>query len=199
MISTCKRHVFSTTNHKAHTNYLVMLSKYQQEDLCIPYGGADSHVGGPIWFPLTPLSGPNVKLANVTGFDEDSAKKFGLPIIGAVIKATNEDGTTLMLCAKHLIYNASSPHTLLSCYQMRELGIIVDDVSKCHLKDSTTNGTHSITFPNHGQIINLVTRGALSTFTVSKPTLDEYLHTPEEQILDIAIENWNPKNTMRNS
>jgi hypothetical protein len=183
----------SSIPSKAHTKYLAMLVNYTQDDLCIPDGGADSHVGGRTWLPLTPLSGPNVKFANVTGFDEESARKFNLPIVAAVLKTVNEEGKEIFLRAKHLIFNATSAHTLLSTYQMRERGIIVDDVSRRHLKDETTNGTHTITFPSEGHVINLTTRGALSTFSVSKPTLSEYLNASESTIVDISIENWNPQ------
>ena len=48
-------------------------------------------------------------------------------------------------------------------------------------------------FSEHHQVINLFTRGALSTFQVSKHTLKECLDTPEEDIVDIAIEHWNPQ------
>ena len=64
---------------KAHTDYWAMLSNIQT-DLCIPDGGADSHVGGKAWLPLTALSGPGVRYANVTGFDEHAAKKYGYPL-----------------------------------------------------------------------------------------------------------------------
>ena len=97
---------------QAHMECLVMLFSHTQ-DLCIPDGGADSHVGGRTWLPLTPLSGPNVKFANVAGFDEDSAHKFGLPIVTAVLKAVNEEGKEIILRAKHLIFNATSAHTCL--------------------------------------------------------------------------------------
>ena len=106
-----------------------MLVNYTQ-DLCIPDGGADFNVGGKTWLPLTPLSGPNVKFENVTGFDEEAAKKFGLTILTAVLKTINTDGKEIMMRAKHLIFNATSTHNLMSTYQMRELGVIVDDVSK---------------------------------------------------------------------
>ena len=139
------------------------------------------------------LSGPNVKFANVTGFDEEAAKKFGLPIVAAVLKTVNTEGKEIMMRAKHLIFNATSPHTLLSTYQMRELGIIVDDVSKLHLKDRDNNGTHTISFPIQGHSINLTTKGALSTFPVTNPTLSVYLSTPENDIVDISIYNWNPQ------
>ena len=96
-----------------------------------------------------------------------------------------------MLGDKHLIFNVTSTHTLLFTCQMRELVIIADCVSKCHLKDETTNGTHTISFPEKGHTLNLITRGASSTFTVTKPTLSEHLNTPEGNIVDISIENWN--------
>ena len=135
----------------------------------------------------------NIQFANVTGFDEEAAKKFGLPIVSAVLKTVNTEGKEIMIRANHLIFNATSPHTLLSTYQMRELGVIVDDVSKRHLKDKDTNGTHSISFPSQGHSINLTTRGALSTFHVTKPTLSEYLNTPGSDIVDISIEHWSPQ------
>ena len=54
--------------HKAHTNYIAMLTNINH-GLFIIDGGADSHVGGKMWLPLIPLSGPNVRFANITGFD----------------------------------------------------------------------------------------------------------------------------------
>ena len=94
--------------------------------------------------------------------------------------------------AKHLIYNASSPHRLLFNYYIRELGVVKDDVSKRHLRDVDTHGTHSIKFSN-GHIIDLKTRGALPTFSVSKPTIEEYLNAPKDDIVNIAFEHWNPQ------
>ena len=42
-------------------------------------------------------------------------------------------------------------------------------------------------------VIGLTTKGPLSTFDVTKPLLEEYLNTPEEDILDIALEYWDPQ------
>ena len=170
----------TTTTCKAHTEYWSMLAN-MTPDLCIPDGGADSHVGGKTWLPLTPISGNNIKYANVTGFDENSAKKFGLPIIAAIAKVTTREGISIILRAKHMIYNGTSSHTLLSTYQMREVGLIVDDVSKRHWKDRNSTGTQSIISPNGNHVINLITKGALNTFQISKPTIEEYANTPEEK------------------
>ena len=45
----------SNVSTQAHTECLAMLFSHTQ-DLCIPDGGADSHVGGKTWLTLTPLS-----------------------------------------------------------------------------------------------------------------------------------------------
>jgi len=183
-------HVNNVTIH-AHTNYWMMLAKFTQ-DLSVADSGADSHVVGKAWLILTPTSGPGVRYANVIGFDEHSAKKFGLPIVSSVTKAITSTGKTVFLRALHSIYNATSPHTLLSNFEMREVGLIVDAVTKRHLKDSNTYGTHSIQTPS-GHVIDLKTRGALPTFDVSKPTLEEYRNAAEEDIIDIALQHWNPQ------
>ena len=44
---------------RAHTNYWA-LNFNSSTDICIVDGGADSHVGGQAWLPLSPLSGPTV-------------------------------------------------------------------------------------------------------------------------------------------
>ena len=75
-----------------HTNYYAY-NFNSSVDTCIVDSGADSHVGGNAWLPLTPISGPLVKTANVIGFDESSTCKTGLPIIAAVTKVETEHGT----------------------------------------------------------------------------------------------------------
>jgi len=174
-----------------HTNYYAMLS-HVKEQICIPDGGEDSHVGEQSWLPLTSTEGPLVKYANVIGFDSESARKSGLPIVTAITKTRTTNGTEIILRAKHLVYNGSSPHTLLSTFQMRETGAIVDDVSKRHRKDETNRGTHSIRFPQ-GHTIELKHRTVLSTFDSSLPTLEEYDSFPDESIVDIALQDWNPQ------
>ena len=64
---------------------------------------------------------------------------------------------------------------------------------KCHFKDEITKGTHYISFLSQGHTISLNTRGTLSTFPVTNPTLSEYINTPDKDIVDISIDNWNPQ------
>src|SRR5210317_1676739 len=105
---------------------------------------------------------------------------------------TTDDGKPIFLRAKHGIQNESSRHTLLSSYQMREVGFVVDDVSTRHMKSPTERGTHSIQIPNN-VTIGLQTRAALSTFVLSRPSWDQWVHATPDQIVDISQENWNPQ------
>src|SRR5210317_193640 len=105
---------------------------------------------------------------------------------------TTDEGKTIFLRAKHSIQNESSCHTLLSAYQMREVGFIVDDVSTRHMKSPTECGTHSIQIPNN-ITIGLTTRVVLSTFTLSSPSWEQWVHARPDEIKDISHENWNPQ------
>ena len=146
---------------RANLNYLNKLSQ-ETEHLCIVDGGADTHVGGKAWLSLIDLQGPCVKLVNVIGFDENTTRKTGLPIGDMVAKCITQEGETKFLCAKHMIVNVSSQHTLLSSYQMRELGMVVDDVSRRHFKSPFEHGTQTIQATKE-DLIDLKTRAALST------------------------------------
>ena len=151
---------------QANLKYIAMLST-APTDLCIIDGGADSHVGGRHWLPLTPLSGPMVRLANVTGFDDQAARKYGLPIVKAVLKVVIPQ-KVLYLRSKHLIFNASVQHTLLESYEMQECGLIVDDVHPRHKKDEHNPGTYSVTSQGNDFAIPLQARSALATFQCQK-------------------------------
>src|SRR5210317_1356320 len=105
---------------------------------------------------------------------------------------TTDNGKPIFLRAKHGIQNESSKHTLLSSYQMREVGFVVDDVSTRHMKSPTEQGTHSIQIPNN-ITIGLQTRAALSTFVLSCPSWDQWIHATSDQIVDISQKNWNPQ------
>src|SRR5210317_1412612 len=75
---------------------------------------------------------------------------------------------------------------------MREVGFVVDDVSTRHMKSPTEQGTHSIQIPNN-ITIGLMTRAALSTFVLSFPSWEQWIHALPDQIVDISQENWNPQ------
>lgn len=155
----------------------------------------DCHIGGKHWLPLTPTEGPHVRYANVVGFDNQSACKNGLPIIVAITKIIGKDGQPILACSYHWIYNISSTHTLLSTYELREAGIIIDDVSKCHLCSlNGERGTQTLYFKEDIEIA-LHSQCALMTCMATLPTMAEYTLALQGKIhlVDIGIMNWNPK------
>ena len=152
-------------------------------------GGADTHVLGNTWKPLYSID-DNTPRADVIDFDSNATCKKGLPIGSYATKTTTDQGKEVILRATHAVGNSSSSHSLLCTYQMRETGIIVDNVSKNHTINSKgEKGTQSITFKD-GTTIALKCRHTLMSFETSIPTEHEIQTLP---IYDIAIEGWDPQ------
>ena len=145
-----------------------MLTKLNK-GLSIIDAGADTHAVGNTWKPLSPIA-DNTPRADVIGFDTNAARKKGLPIGAYVTKTMTSDGKEIILRENHAVSNVSSPHSLLCTFQIRELGVIVDDVSKNHHIDMGGNkGTQSIVFED-GTKFNLKCRYTLMSFHTSTPT-----------------------------
>ena len=152
-------------------------------------GGADTHVVGNTWKPLYQVDNTTPR-ADVIGFDSNAARKKGLPIGAYATKTTTDQGKEVILRAKHAVGNSSSSHSLLCTYQMRETGIIVDDVSKKHtINNEGDKGTQTITFKD-GITIALKCRHTLMSFETSIPTEHEIQTLPT---YDIAMEGWDPQ------
>jgi hypothetical protein len=119
--------------------------------------GADTCVVGDGWKIIT-RSTPK-RYANLVGYDEHSTKKRHLKIVSADSIVTTNDDERVILRVHEAVSNPGSAMTLLSEYQMRENGIIVDSVAKTHKKDADgTFGTQSITIDDH-TTIPLIVRG----------------------------------------
>src|SRR5210317_2125751 len=185
MIQT-SRHV-NTCVVRANIHFINKLATIENH-LVIVDGGSDTHLVGSAWLCILKFN----QLANVVGYDEASTKKKGLPMGVYVSMYTSDDGKPIFLRAKHGIQNESSKHTLLSSYQTREVGFVVDEFSTRHMKPPTERGTHSIQIPNN-ITIGLQMRAALSTFVLSRPSWDQWIHAALDQIVDISRENWNPQ------
>ena len=69
--------------------------------------------------------------ANLIGFDVRSATKGGLLIVTAST-ITEVNGKPFLLRVHEAVYNAGSPTTLLSEYQLHDYGCLVDSVSTKH-------------------------------------------------------------------
>jgi hypothetical protein len=134
--------------------------------------GADCVVGGFGW-QVVYLTG---RKANIIGFDAQAARKDGLAI-GSGITAVDlktEPGKTVFLVANEMVFNTSSFITLLSEYQIREYGGVIDSVASHHKRSQKTNDYGTQCFqPNKVVIIPFKNNGALMTFDTREPTMKE--------------------------
>ena len=90
-------------------------------------GGADTCVLGKGW---EILSTHDLRRANLVGFDHETAIKRNLPVVSAITALDLPNGQSILLVIHEGIHNATSNHTLLSEFQLREFGVIID--STCH-------------------------------------------------------------------
>ena len=97
-------------------------------------GGADTCVLGKGW---EILSIHNSRRANVVGFDHETAVKRNLPIVSAITALDLPNGQSVLLLVDEGIYNETSNHSLLSEFQLREFGIVIDSI--CHRHGGATN------------------------------------------------------------
>ena len=74
-----------------------------------------------------------------------TARKQNLTIGPHATKVKDNRRRTIILRASHGVSNNSVNHTLLCAFEMREIGIIVDDVHKTHTKSiKGDKGTQTI-------------------------------------------------------
>ena len=109
--------------------------------------GADTCVLGKGW---EVLSIHNSRRANVVGFDHEAAIKRNIPIVSAITALDLPNQSSILLVVHECIYNETSNHSLLSEFQLREFGIILD--STCHRHGGTQqmvmqDGSESRTIP----------------------------------------------------
>ena len=188
-------HYFNCNNIiqcKAHVEYIARLSLQEdKKSLAIMDSGADIHVFGKGWFPLFE-KGPYTPKADLIGFDSVYAKKQGLPIGPHAAPGKTNKGEVIILRAEHGVSNPTANHTLLSTFECREIGIIVDDCHKNHIKSlNGEKGTQSIQFEDN-TTIELICKSALMTFNTELLTWDD-IENERYPIYEIAIPSWNPK------
>lgn len=198
-VSEVARHQVTMVTHTQSTNHNAQIEHLQQPSLdttsyIIMDSGADCHVGGKHWMPLTPTEGPTVCRATVRRFCKTITIN-SLPIVEAITKATDTNGHDIIIRSACIIYDPLLAHLILSTYALRESGAIVDDVSRRHTTSGTgSNGTQAIYFGN-GTKIPLSSHSALMIFHVTLPTYKEYIQalSGEIMLIDIGLKDWNPQ------
>ena len=188
-------HVFGPTNGdsddvievKAHFEYSLH-QEFLNKVYAISDGGADSCILGK-YAKVTSYTG---RYANLIGYDPKTTKTEKVPIVTAFLKVqTSSTGQLpVILKVNEAPYNAGCPITLLSEYQIREYGLVIDSVAKKHKTAFDKHGTQCFHL-NKWVHINFEDRGGLMGFEIL-PFEDE----DEEKYEIISITSptrWTPR------
>jgi len=105
------------------------------------------------------------RYAHVVGYDPDKTKSAKIPIVTAYIKALAHNGIPVLLKINEAPYNAGSPVTLLSEYQIRENQFVIDSVAKKHRSMNDQFGTQRLTL-NEVVYIPFEDRGGIMGFEI---------------------------------
>ena len=83
------------------------------------------------------------RYANLHGYDPKNTITKNVPIVTAIIKvkSSSTGGYPILLKMHECHLNGDSPITLLSEYQVREDGLVIDSVAKKHMSTHGKNGT----------------------------------------------------------
>ena len=169
-----------------------LLAKLSQTDsIALTDGGCDTGLLGAGWY-IVEYTG---RYANVVGFDAFIAKKSNLPIVVGIAKFTLPNGMgAILLRHNEGVLNKGSQTTLLSEFQLRTRGCIVDSTYKGHRGADHKPGTQRIETPdddgNTVYTIPLRLYDALMAFPISLPTEEDLATLP---IVDVTPDGvWCP-------
>ena len=74
------------------------------------------------------------RFATLVGYDPKTTKSKRIPIVTAFLKVKAHNGIPVLLKINEAVYNEGCSVTLLSEYQIREHGYVIDSVASKHLK-----------------------------------------------------------------
>lgn len=150
----------STVEYRAHFEY-VDLATVDEKIYAIADGGADACVVGK-HAHVTTLTG---RYAHLIGYDPSFTKSPRIPIVTAYLKVKADNGIPILLKINEAAYNANSPVTLISEYQVREHGYVIDSVATKHKSGPDTYGTQRIVL-NDVIHVPFTDRGGLMGFEI---------------------------------
>ena len=150
-------------------------------------GGADSCIGGHGWKVLEYTG----RKANLVGYDERSTKKSNLDICTLATRVqSHPEKPPIILVAHEMVYNPGSNTTLISEYQVRNNGCVIDSVSKKHRKSlSGDKGTQTF-YPRDDYPVPFTLKRGLMGFQIQEPTQEEI--DSLEHIVITTDHPWNP-------
>ncbi|MEM7375623.1 MAG: reverse transcriptase domain-containing protein, partial [Bacteroidota bacterium] len=153
------RRANNTISVRAHLEYATEAP--DNPTFAISDSGADSCVVGKDAY----ISHHTGRYARLIGYDPSTTKSTRLPIVTAYLKAKAHNGIPVLLKINEAVYNKGSPTTLLSEFQVRDFGFILDSVSQHHKTSHNQNGTQRLVL-NEYVHIPLVQKGSLMGFDI---------------------------------
>jgi Reverse transcriptase (RNA-dependent DNA polymerase) len=142
---------------RAHLEY----TKISDRHYAISDSGADSSILGLHCHVISHTG----RHAYLVGYDPATTRSAKIPIISGYVKVMSQVNIPIVLQINEAPYNATSPVTLLSEYQARDYGTIIDSVSRRHKTISGTLGTQRM-LVSADVYVPFVDRGGLMGFEI---------------------------------
>jgi hypothetical protein len=129
--------------------------------------------------------------ANLVGYNPDQTRSGKVPIVSAYIKVMSHKNIPVVLHVHEAPYIKDSNVTLISEYQVREHGIIIDSVSKRHKTVNGTFGTQRMILSEHVHVPFSDRGGLLGYEILPWKEGDEYVY----DVFDITRGDtpWKPR------
>jgi hypothetical protein len=143
---------------RAHLEYSNLLEDYNKV-FAISDSGADSCVLGK-HAHIIHYTG---RYAHLVGYDPANTRSGKIPIVSAYLKVKAHNNIPILLRVNEAPHNGQSPVTLLSEYQIREFGLVIDSVAVKHKASHGHNGTQHF---NSNDCVNIpfLDRGGMLGF-----------------------------------
>jgi hypothetical protein len=127
---------------------------------------------------------------NIVGAVPSTMRRNNLPLVMAITKVYQDDGSPVLLRVNEAAYKKDNALTLISEFQARENGCVINSVSVKHkTSHDNTYGTQSFQ-PVAGVTVPLYSRAALVGFKIHNPSHDDLTNL---DIVDITSDKkWVP-------
>src|SRR6476620_3322109 len=160
---------------------------YPNKVYAISDGGADSCIVGK-YAKVLSYTG---RYANLQGYDPKNTITKNVPIVTSLIKvrSSSTGGYPVLLKIYECPMNGDSPITLLSEYQIREYGLVIDSVAKKHKSSHGKQGTQRFEI-NSWVHIDFEDRGGLMGFEILP--IEDGDEDKYETFTITSPERWNP-------
>ena len=181
---------------KAHFEYAEAY-KGDPKVYAISDGGADSFVLGKYAHVINETG----RYATLVGYDPQNTRSTKVPIVSAYLKVKTNVGVPVFLKANEATYKADNPITLLSEYQIREYGMVIDSVAIKHKKSATEFGTQRFELSSLLHI-PFEDRGGIMGFEILPITKDDFDDNgqPLYEVFTISGEKkWTPRKFTKES